>query len=80
MRRVDLGNYNKGMLAGWGLDWRDPTADRRLVEYCLSVPMEQYLGAGERRWLGRRALSDRLPAAVLDAKDRGYQAVDWHEG
>ena len=34
------GNYNKGTLAGWGIDVRDPTADRRLVEFCLTVPLE----------------------------------------
>lgn len=80
LRRMDRGNFNKGVLAGWGIDQRDPTADRRLVEYCLSVPMDQYLHNGELRSLGRRAFSDRLPAAVLDARRRGYQAVDWHEG
>jgi asparagine synthase (glutamine-hydrolysing) len=80
MRRADPGNYNKGILAGWGLDQRDPTADRRLIEYCLSVPMDQYLRNGELRSLGRRALSDRLPAAVLAERHRGYQAADWHEG
>jgi asparagine synthase (glutamine-hydrolysing) len=80
LRRTDLGNYNKGILGGWGIDQRDPTADRRLVEYCLSVPMDEYLHKGELRSLGRRALSDRLPAAVLDAPQKGYQAVDWHEG
>jgi asparagine synthase (glutamine-hydrolysing) len=25
-------------------------------------------------------LADRLPAEVLDAPTRGYQAADWHEG
>jgi asparagine synthase (glutamine-hydrolysing) len=80
LRRTDLGNFNKGILAGWGVDQRDPTADRRLIEYCLAVPMDQYLRQGELRSLGRRALSDRVPAAVLSARRRGYQAVDWHEG
>ena len=80
MRRVDPGPWNKGTLAGWGIDQRDPTADRRLAEYCLSVPMEQYLGNGRVRSLGKRALADRLPAVVLDSRRKGYQAVDWHEG
>ena len=80
MRRVDLGNYNKGMLAGYGIDQRDPTADKRLVEFCLGVPMDQWFAAGEPRALGRRALADRLPRAVLDERRKGYQAVDWHEG
>ncbi len=80
MRRVDLGNTNKGTLAGWGIDQRDPTADRRLVEYCLGIPTDQYLSHGITRNVARRALADRLPAAVLDERRRGYQASDWHQG
>jgi asparagine synthase (glutamine-hydrolysing) len=80
LRRISLGNYNKGLLAGWGVDQRDPTADRRLVEYCLGVPMEAFLSEGEPRALGRRAMADRLPKAVLSERRKGYQAADWHEG
>jgi asparagine synthase (glutamine-hydrolysing) len=80
MRRVEVGNFNKGLLAGWGLDQRDPTADRRLVEYCLSVPTEQYCTNGVTRALAKGALVDRLPQAVLSERKKGYQAVDWHEG
>ncbi len=36
----DLGAFTKGVLGGFGLDQRDPTADRRLVEFSLSVPTE----------------------------------------
>jgi asparagine synthase (glutamine-hydrolysing) len=77
--RGDPGNGHKGTLAGWGIDRRDPTADKRLVEYCLSVPTEEFLADGVTRSLARRALADRLPAAVLNEPRRGYQAVDWHE-
>jgi asparagine synthase (glutamine-hydrolysing) len=80
LRRVSLGNYNKGILAGWGLDQRDPTADKRLVEYCLGVPMDSYLSKGVPRDLPRRALADRLPPSVLNERRKGYQAADWHEG
>lgn len=80
IRRTDFANYNKGSLAGWGIDHRDPTADKRLVEFCLSAPLEQFLAKGESRLLARRALGDRLPSAVLDERRKGYQAVDWHEG
>jgi len=75
----NLGNFQKGLLAGWGLDQRDPTADRRLVEFCLCVPLEQYLAAGEPRALAKRALADRLPRAVLEQRARADQAADWHE-
>lgn len=79
LHRISLGNYNKGILAGWGIDQRDPTADRKLVEFCLGVPMEAFL-QGEPRALARRALADRLPEAVLNERRKGYQGADWHEG
>ena len=79
LRRFDIGNYNKGMLAGWGIDLRDPTADQRLIEFCLAVPLEQYLADGEPRALAKRALADRLPQAVLQERRKGLQAIDWHE-
>jgi asparagine synthase (glutamine-hydrolysing) len=78
--RVDHGNYHKGALAGWGVDTRDPTADRRLIELCLSIPMEQYLTGGTTRALARRAFRDRLPQIVVGETRKGYQAADWHEG
>jgi asparagine synthase (glutamine-hydrolysing) len=80
MRRADLGVYRKGTLAGWGLDLRSPTADRRLAEFCLSLPIEQMLKDGVARPLARRALADRLPSQVLNEPRRGHQGVDWHEG
>jgi asparagine synthase (glutamine-hydrolysing) len=79
LRRGDPGNGHMGALAGWGLDYRDPLADKRLVEYCLSIPTEQFLAGGVTRALAKRALADRLPQAVLNEQKKGYQAADWHE-
>jgi asparagine synthase (glutamine-hydrolysing) len=78
--QIGDGAYRKGGLAAWGVDDRDPTADRRLVEFCLGTPTDMFMRGGEPRWLARRALADRLPREVLDASARGYQAADWHEG
>ncbi|HEX8571754.1 MAG TPA: asparagine synthase-related protein [Allosphingosinicella sp.] len=80
LRRVDMGNYNKGTLAGWGIDPRDPTADRRLIEFCLAVPPGQFLRHGTSRALARTAFADRLPQSILQERRKGYQAADWHEG
>lgn len=80
LNRIDSGNYNKGTLAGWGIDKRDPTADRRLVEFMLSLPADQYLLRGEKRSIARRASRDRLPAALLQETRKGYQSADWFEG
>lgn len=80
LNRVDIGNTTKAALGGWGIDIRDPTADRRLIEFCLSVPTEQFFRNGVPRALARAALLDRVPAEVLNERRRGIQAVDWHEG
>ena len=66
-----------GCQARFGLDVRDPTADTRLVEFCLSLPEDQYLRNGQGRWLVRRAMADRLPPEILDNPRRGLQASDW---
>jgi asparagine synthase (glutamine-hydrolysing) len=79
LRRVDRGNYNKGILGGWHIDQRDPTADVRLLEFCLAVPTEQFLSDGKQRALARRTLADRLPKLVLEEPRGGLQAADWHE-
>jgi asparagine synthase (glutamine-hydrolysing) len=78
LSQMDLGEYRKGVLAGWGIDKRDATSDRRLIEFCLNLPIEMLLKDGVRRPLARSALSDRLPPAVLDARGKGLQAPDWH--
>jgi len=78
MQATDPGNFRKGVLAGWGLDERDPTADRRLIDFCFSVPPEILVGRGSTRRLARLALADRVPAEVIHGP-RGYQAADWFE-
>jgi asparagine synthase (glutamine-hydrolysing) len=80
LHRIDIGNGQKGALAGYGIDLRDATMDRRLIEFCLAVPTGQYLAAGVPRALARNAFADRLPRTLLDERRRGMQVVDWHEG
>jgi asparagine synthase (glutamine-hydrolysing) len=77
--RVDHGNEHKGILAGWGVENRDPTADRRLVEFCLSVPTDQFFRDGVGRSLVRRAMAGRLPPVVTEERRAGLQSADWYE-
>lgn len=79
LSRDDGGNYFKGVLGQWGLSVRDPTADRRVIEYCLSVPHHEFIKDGIPRSLARRAFADRLPPEVIDSPVRGYQAANWYE-
>lgn len=76
--RLDNGDYFAAANAQ-GLDMRDPTADRRLIEFCLSVPDAQYLRGGQTRWLLRRAMASLLPPEILHARSRGQQSADWYE-
>jgi asparagine synthase (glutamine-hydrolysing) len=78
LRTSDAGNFRKRALGRWGVDERDPTADHRLAEFCFSLPPDQLLENGVNRRLARLALSDRIPASILDGP-RGYQYADWYE-
>jgi asparagine synthase (glutamine-hydrolysing) len=64
--------------AGFGVDLRMPAFDRRLVEFCIGIPEDQYFRKGCDRWLIRRAMQGRLPPVVLYNKKRGAQAADWY--
>lgn len=63
----------------WGLDMRDPTADRRLLEFCLSLPPEQLVSTQTARPAYEAAFRDRIPGGVLRNSKRGYQVADWFE-
>jgi asparagine synthase (glutamine-hydrolysing) len=78
--QADGGNSYKGILAEYGLSVRDPTGDKRVIEYSLATPVEEFVRGGVPRSLARRAFADRLPPEVTASKVRGYQAADWHEG
>lgn len=80
VRDLDTAEYRKGVLARWGVEERDPTADQRIVEFMMSLPLDMFLKNGTRRPLARAALADRVPEVVLAEKKKGYQASDWHQG
>jgi asparagine synthase (glutamine-hydrolysing) len=64
-------------LAQWGIDVRDPTADRRLVELCYSFPPELLASSNARRPIFEAAFQGSLPKEVRICEKRGYQTADW---
>lgn len=60
-----------------GLEQRSPLADRRLLEFCFSLPDAQYRKDGISRRLVRRVMGNRLPAKVLDNTKRGFQCPEY---
>jgi asparagine synthase (glutamine-hydrolysing) len=47
-----------------------PFMDRRLVEFCLGVPSDQFVRPGQTRSLHRRALAGLLPPRIAARKDK----------
>ena len=61
----------------FGVDTRTPLADRRLVEFCLTLPETAYAGGGRERLLVRNGMAGRLPESVMRARARGLQSATW---
>ncbi len=75
---VDAGALNAATRAVTGIEVRDPTADKRILDFCFSIPPEQYLAEGRSRSLIRRAMKGRLPDSVRLETRRGLQSADWY--
>ena len=72
------GDYNSATLAGWGIEVRDPTADRRVFEFCAAIPQEQFVAGAQGRSLIRRAMPGRLPDSTLNRTEKGMQSADYY--
>ncbi|MFC5701750.1 asparagine synthase-related protein [Cohnella faecalis] len=60
-----------------GMWYRDPTNDLRVIRFCLSVPIDQYVRDGMDRALIRRSTVNLLPDQIrLNYKTRGIQGAD----
>jgi asparagine synthase (glutamine-hydrolysing) len=60
-----------------GVEERDPTIDRRVVETALRQPEWLRRRGGVTRAVARGAMADRLPPAILGRTARGEQLPDW---
>ncbi|MGG0185187.1 lasso peptide isopeptide bond-forming cyclase [Bacillus rhizoplanae] len=71
------GTYGTKLSLRYSLWDRDPTNDLRMIQFCLSVPEEQYVQNGLDRALIRRATKNYLPDRVrLNQRVRGVQGAD----
>ena len=61
----------------FGCEARDPHADRRLLEFLLTVPEPMYRRHGVPRSFARAVFADRLPREILGERRRGANAVGW---
>jgi len=73
-----IGAIETKMSLAYGIAQRDPTRDKRLIEFCFRLPGSLYVNEGQERLLIRRALQGILPDKVrLNMKERGIQSADW---
>jgi asparagine synthase (glutamine-hydrolysing) len=77
MEGPDMGMYGAAAKRLYGIEEGNPTADRRVVEFCLSIPEEQFCRGGIPRSLIREAMAGRVPDAVLKERRKGLQASDF---
>ena len=56
--------------AGAGVETRFPFFDKRLVEFCLSLPAGERMGGGFTRRVLRQSLHDVLPKAIRERHDK----------
>ena len=61
----------------WGLELRDPTADRHVVELAATQPEWWRRHAGVGRAICRAAMRDVLPPEIVDRQTLGAQQPDW---
>ena len=64
---LNLINHNA---SEYGIDIKFPFMDRRLIEFCLSIPSNQKLRNGVSRSILRRSLKNILPNAILNRYDK----------
>lgn len=55
-------------------DKRYPYLDVDMLRFLLSIPQDQLIQPGERRWLMRRALGEMLPQELIGRKTKGAGA------
>ena len=61
----------------WGIDGRDPTTDRDLVDFCFEIPAHLLVRPQGGRPLYELAFQERLDPRQLRPRQRGYQGADW---
>ena len=74
-----MASYHAAIRYLYGIEYWDPTLDRRIVEFCLQVPNTIYQALPGGRSLVRAALRPILPAMICNRTSRGLQASDWYK-
>lgn len=77
LREADPGPVADAMRRLTGATFRDPFADKRVIELSWSIPEERFCESGVPRSLIRNTMFGRVPDVVLQERRRGRQAADF---
>lgn len=60
------------------LVFRDPTKDKRIVEFCIRLKNSYFVNRGKERFLIRESMKNLIPEKIRNNyKKRGVQGADW---
>lgn len=59
-----------------GVLLRDPTCDKRILEFCIRLPIDQYCKDGIERRLVRVYMKNLVPPHVIEGQGQGRQSAD----
>jgi len=62
----------------YGVEFIDPTADLRIVNFCLRSPVGIFRDDQQTRSLVRKSLGTLMPHCVRERTTRGLQCADWY--
>ena len=71
-----VGSFWQNSGAEYGIEVRDPSFDKKLMEFCFAVPNRIYKDEKGDRLLIRNAMASFMPDNVILNKKRGRQASD----
>ena len=75
-RRHWLRAWQRALSTASGTELRSPYGCRRLVEWCVGLPDDQFLRDGQSRRLMRRLMEGLLPSKILTVRTKAEW--DWH--
>ena len=75
--RSEMAEITLALELRYGVRYRDVSAYRPLVEYCLGLPTDQFARPGQDRFLARRLARGRLPEEQWRAVRHGRHNADW---
>lgn len=71
-----IGNLWQDLSYYYHIPTYDPTSDKHIVEFCLSVPNQYFHRYNTPKWLIKEAMKGRLLDELIHQKKKGRQATD----